>query len=118
MADGPRQAPPGAGYAANRPYFVAESLDDLHGPTSGIVTLPAWLDWSPRPEYDLDDPRRLARFYEVVLREGTPEAFGDYLDGSTLKRLWARLYLPARVVALWESRFPELAKARQLKAAG
>lgn len=118
MPDPPRQAPPGAGYAANRPYFVANSLDDLHGPTTGVVTLPVWLDWSPRPEYDLDNPRRLARYYEVVLREGTPEAFADYLDGATLKRVWVELYLSVRVRALWEGRFPELVKARQFKAAG
>jgi hypothetical protein len=113
-----RQAPPGAGYAANRPYFVADSLDDLHGPTTGVVRLPVWLDWSPRPEYDLDNPRRLERFYEVVLREGTSEAFAQYLDGPTLKRLWAELYVPPRVRALWERRFPELAKAKHYKAAG
>lgn len=118
MTDERRQAPPGAGYAANRPYFVAQSLDDLHGPTTGVVHLPVWLDWSPRPEYDLDNPRRLARFYEVVLREGTLEAFAEYLDGLTLKRVWPELYLPVRVVALWEGRFPELAKARQFRAAG
>lgn len=118
MADKPRQAPPGAGYAANRPYFVADSLDDLHGPTSGVVHLDPRLDWSGEPVYDLDDLTELAYVYEVVLREGSRhEEFARWLDRPTLIRLWPTLFLPARVRVLWERKFPVLAQIAPHRAA-
>src|SRR3989442_1052506 len=51
-------APPGSRYGDQRPYVVAEQLDDLHGPTTGVVELDRSLDWSARVRYDLDNPPR------------------------------------------------------------
>jgi hypothetical protein len=53
-----------------RPYTVAESLDLLHGPSSGMVHLPSHLDWSGHAEYDLDAPGRVVDLYRAVLIEG------------------------------------------------
>jgi hypothetical protein len=107
-------APPGSRYADQRPYAVAGSLADLHGPTGGIVVLDRRLDWSGRSRYDLANPRRLACLYETVLREATsPKELACWLDGPTLVRLWPELVLPPQVRRPWEARFPELAAARR-----
>jgi hypothetical protein len=106
-------APPGSRYADQRPYAVADSLADLHGPTGGTVVLDRRLDWSGRARYDLANPRRLASMYETVLREATsPDDLARWLDGPTLTRLWAELVLPPQVRQLWEARFPQLAAGR------
>src|SRR5437667_4551662 len=105
-------APPGSRYGDQRPYVVAEQLDDLHGPTTGVVELDHSLDWSARVRYDLDNPRRFARMYETVLREASSfEDLARWLDGATLVRIWPTLVLPHRMRELWEARFPELMTA-------
>ena len=107
-------APSGSRYADQRPYAVAGSLADLHGPTGGTVVLDRRLDWSGRARYDLTNPRRLASMYETVLREATsPDELARWLDGPTLVRLWPELVLPSQVRQPWEARFPELATARR-----
>lgn len=98
-------------YSETRPYFAVDSLDELAGPTTGVVELPHHLDWSEQGVYDLDRPDELGLMYEVVLREAMgPEDLHRYLDAALLRRVWHRLYLPQRVRALWEGRFPELAR--------
>jgi hypothetical protein len=110
-------APSGSRYADQRPYAVAGSLADLHGPTSGTVMLDRRLDWSGRSRYDLTNPRRLASMYETVLREATSsDELARWLDGPTLVRLWPELVLPPQVRQPWEARFPELATARRAAA--
>ncbi|MGI5521855.1 hypothetical protein ACQEUX_13010 [Micromonospora sp. CA-259024] len=107
-------APAGSRYADQRPYVIADRLDDLQGPTSGEVSLNRRLDWSGRARYDLSSQRRLASMYETVLREATArEDLSRWLDGATLLRLWPSLVLPPQVRRLWEARFPELANARR-----
>jgi hypothetical protein len=102
--------PPGSRYADVRPYTVADSLDDLQGPTAGVVVLDRWLDWSGSGRYDLANPGRLVRMYETVLREASKKAdLSVWLDGRTLVRLWRELVLPPQVRSRWEARFPELA---------
>ncbi len=101
--------PPGSRYTDVRPYAVADSLGDLHGPTAGVVVLDRWLDWSGSGRYDLGHPGRLVRMYETVLREASKKAdLSRWLDGRTLVRLWRELVLPPQVRSRWEARFPEL----------
>ncbi|MGE5828232.1 MAG: hypothetical protein ACM30G_07685 [Micromonosporaceae bacterium] len=110
-------APPGSRYTDQRPYAVAESLDDLGGPTQGTVILDRRLDWSGHGRYDLTNPRRLASMYETVLREATnSEDLARWLDGATLVRLWPELVLPPQVRQLWQHRFPQLAPGRRFAA--
>jgi hypothetical protein len=107
-------APPGSRYADQRPYATVESLDDLHGATTGTVALDQRLDWSGRPQYDLNNPRRLSSMYETVLREATnPDDLARWLDGPTLVRLWPDLVIPPQVRSRWEARFPQLAAGRR-----
>jgi hypothetical protein len=101
------------GYGDRKPYVVADGLDDLRGPTQGTVTLPHHLDWSGSAVYDLDRPARLASMYKAVLNEARGvEDLRDWLDRRVLVEVWPTLWLPPRLRALWEARFPELAARR------
>jgi hypothetical protein len=100
---------PATGY--QRPYAVAESLDLLHGPSSGMVRLPSHLDWSGHAEYDLDAPGRVIDLYRAVLIEAaSPQDLYAYLDAGILRRLWALMWLPAQLRRVWELKFPVLAE--------
>ncbi|MEV0134922.1 hypothetical protein AB0H83_41530 [Dactylosporangium sp. NPDC050688] len=100
-------------YGDRKPYVVADSLAELHGPTSGTVVLPHHLDWSGNAEYVLDRPARLASMYRAVLVEaGAKDDLRNWLDGALLVALWPSLWLPPKLRGLWEDRFPELSAAR------
>ncbi|RAO46684.1 hypothetical protein ONO86_03220 [Micromonospora noduli] len=43
-------------HADQRPYVVADRLDDLQGPPRHAVSLDRQLDWSGPARYDLDKP--------------------------------------------------------------
>lgn len=110
-SDVSQQATPGY-YARNRPYVVADTLDELVGPDHGTVVLPRHLDWSPRPEFDLDVDNQRYRMYEAVLREaGDRSDLQHFLNAHLLRQSWDRLVLPKRVRDLWEQRFPELGRS-------
>jgi len=88
-----------------RDVELPRSLDELHGPTRGVVRLPLRLYWSgPDPQsvkWDTasrDDRRWL---YEVVLREGTLDDVRELVDGQELVREWDQLYLPHWLRAAW-----------------
>jgi hypothetical protein len=92
-----------------RPTFVPNSLSDLSGPTSGSVTLPLILDWTPLNTYNLDNRSGVRRLYETVLSEATSEDdIVMYVDKSSLIGLWHELRLPRRVRLAWETTYPEL----------
>jgi hypothetical protein len=100
----------------HRPVLVAGTLDELAGPTRGLVELPLRLWWNPHRTFDLSRPTMLAWMYENVLREAIRvDELRSYLHGPTLLRLWPDLNLPRGVRAAWETRHPalRLAAARQ-----
>jgi hypothetical protein len=99
-------------YAAAGIYALPESLDELVGPTSGIVTLPRHIDWGPHYEYDLADEADLLLMYERVIREAqSPADLCAYLNADLLRRHWTDLFLPTPVRTAWQARFPKLAPA-------
>jgi hypothetical protein len=99
-------------YGDRRPYAVPDTLADLTGPVSGHVVLPAELGWTGRTDYDLDDPSDAAVLYERVLVDAVrAQDVTRLINASRLGLLWSRLFLPARVRRLWESRFPSLTSA-------
>ena len=110
-----RTVPRGSVYADHIPYVAPESLDELRGPTSGVVTVGPHIDTSLNPVYELRDPDRLQNLYTRVVRSGFVPDHVDYLDRRILLRLWPSLDLPARCRQIWEQKFPELA-ARSRKA--
>ncbi|MGI5243921.1 hypothetical protein [Dactylosporangium sp. CA-139066] len=105
-----RVAPAGSGYADQRHYVVATDLRELRGPAGATVTLDRRLDWSGDGHYDLDDPGDLQLMYQTVLNQASSvDDLCRWLDGPTLRRIWPDLWLPHRLRALWQARFPELA---------
>ena len=100
-----RFGPRGGWYAAYRVIHVPSDLNALRGPTVGTVQLPLGLDASARTTYDLGNPRRRDRMYEVVILEGgSDQDFTAWLDRDALIEAWPRLSLPRPVRAAWESR--------------
>jgi hypothetical protein len=99
-------------YEDGRPYTLPDSLEELTGPTTGVVDLPLRLDWSEQRRYDLADGRQRNLMYERVIRESMRvEDLRAYLHGPTLLAAWPQLWLPMKVRRLWESRFHRLASA-------
>lgn len=94
----------------SRPVVVVDDLTRLHGPASGVVTLPITLNWTPRTRYDLASDGARRSLYQVVLREAhTEDEIETYLNADLLRRLWATLTLPRPVREFWEAQHPTLA---------
>lgn len=104
-----RTVPRGYVYADHIPYVTPDSLDDLRGPTSGVVTVGPHIDTSLNPVYELSDPDRLWNLYTRVVRSGFVPDQVKFLDRRVLRRLWPSLNLPVRCRKIWEQKFPELA---------
>jgi hypothetical protein len=84
-------------------------LNELRGPTGGVVELPHRLFWQHNRHVNLDRPALLAWMYETVLREAaSAEELRAWLDGPTLVRLWSDLFVPRGVRLAWEERHPSL----------
>ncbi len=94
----------------DRPGWVRDvelprSLDELRGPTSGVVRLPLRIYWSgPDPasvEWDTGSADERRWLYEVVLREGDLDDVRRWVDGSSLVDLWEDLHLPPWLRQAW-----------------
>lgn len=100
--------PRGYRFADHVPYAVPGTLDDLRGPTSGVVRVRAYIDTSQDPTYDLGAEGDLLALYSRVVRAGSVDDQCALLDRATLERLWPDLDLPARCRTVWVHRFPRL----------
>jgi len=105
--------PRGWKYADHVPWCMPDSLDDLHGPTSGLVRTTGSICTAPDPVYNLDDPLDMCSLYRATVRDGTSAEQARFLDKVTLIKLWPRLWLPYQCRDAWEAHFPELAAARK-----
>lgn len=106
-------AEPAPRRAYAKPVVLPESLDDLRGPTSGVVHLPRHLKWSGNARYDLNTVGRIMDMYRTVLNEAaSAEDLGAFLERAALLDLWPSMWLPDPVRQAWESRFPVLAIRR------
>jgi hypothetical protein len=113
-----RTVPRGYVYADHIPYVTPDSLDDLRGPTSGVVTVGPHIDTSTDPTYDVANPQRARELYSATVRDGTASDHVRVLDRGLLLRFWPTLNLPSRCRAVWEQRFPELAaRSRKMRVA-
>ncbi|MER7467058.1 hypothetical protein [Streptomyces sp. NPDC097981] len=90
------------------------SLDDLAGPTRGVVELPLHVAWSGLRRYDLDRPRQRMSLYRTVLAEGQRDDLTALLDRDLLTEQWPalRTLVSRHVRQVWEARFPQLTAAR------
>lgn len=85
---------------------LPRGLDELRGPTSGVVYLPMRVAPSaPFPElveWDIDERARRICLYEIVLRDGELPDQRELLNGAELVSLWDCLYLPAHIRQAWQ----------------
>jgi hypothetical protein len=90
---------------------LPESLDELHGPTQGVVELPLHLAWSGMTSYDMSKPRQRMGLYRTVLHEGLHDDLPSYLNRDLLLDLWPvlRTLVGRTVRTVWEDAFSELA---------
>jgi hypothetical protein len=87
------------------------ALEELQGPTQGVVELPLHVAWSGMTSYDLDKARQRMGLYRTVLHEGLREDLERYLDQNLLLQLWPTLrrLVGRSVRTVWEDAFPALA---------
>lgn len=90
---------------------LPESLDQLHGPTQGVVELPLHTAWSGMTSYDMSKPRQRMGLYRTVLHEGLRDDLPRYLNQDLLLQLWPvlRTLVGRTVRTVWEDAFPQLA---------
>ncbi|WP_339134841.1 hypothetical protein WJM95_34075 [Streptomyces sp. f51] len=94
------------------------ALEELQGPSRGVVRLPLHVAWSGMTSYDLGNPRQRMGLYRTVLHEGLHEDLSRYLNQDLLLELWPTLRrLVGRTVrTVWEDAFPALAVRGQAAA--
>jgi hypothetical protein len=99
-----------------RPLIVPASLDELHGPSSGLVTPPRRLWWSGEEgaQFDLADRDQTAELYEAIFEAGrTYRDITDHLDPGLLVALWPELGMRRATRQAWEEAHPVLAAAAE-----
>ncbi|MQY16606.1 hypothetical protein SRB5_68080 [Streptomyces sp. RB5] len=89
---------------------LPDSLDELRGPTEGIVRPPATVVWSGLRAFDLGDERLRVSLYRTVLAEGVRGDLPALLNREILLRLWPtlRTLTSDTIRGVWETEFPEL----------
>lgn len=107
-ADRMRAVSRGYRFADHIPYSTPSGLDELRGPTTGLVRVRPHIDTSQDPVYDLSDEGDLIALYSAVVRSGTGDEQGMLLDRATLERLWPVLVLPRACRDTWTDRFGNL----------
>jgi hypothetical protein len=100
---------PASGYA-RRPVVVL-SLDELHGPGEGVITVPRHLYWSGTSELDLADEPRVAVVYSAILDAARPGDITEWVSPQLLTQVWPYIALHRRKRAAWEAANPQLAAA-------
>ncbi|MFI9825261.1 hypothetical protein ACIHFC_33210 [Streptomyces sp. NPDC052013] len=87
------------------------SLDELRGPTGGLVDLPLHVAWSGMTSYDLAMPRQRMALYRTVLHEGLRDDLSRYLNRDVLVQMWPvlRTLVGRTVRTVWEDAYPQLA---------
>lgn len=72
------------------------ALDQLAGPSDGVVELPVDRAWSGERRFDLADPVQRYLYHVTVLTSAvTREHYTEWLNASLLCGDWSRLRLPA-----------------------
>ncbi|WP_331740020.1 hypothetical protein OG613_45095 (plasmid) [Streptomyces sp. NBC_00015] len=89
---------------------LPDSLDELHGPTAGVVEPPVTVVWSGLRAFDLANERQRMSLYRTVLAEGMRKDLCGLLSREILLRSWPtlRILVSTTVRGVWEERFSEL----------
>ncbi|MGW1047506.1 hypothetical protein [Streptomyces sp. NPDC002547] len=90
---------------------LPQSLDELRGPTQGVVDLPLHMAWSGMTSYDMDKPRQRMGLYRTVPHEGLRDDLPRYLNQDLLLQMWPvlRTLVGRTVRTVWEDAFSPLA---------
>ncbi len=90
---------------------IPEALDLLEGPDHGSVRLPVRLAWSGLTEFEVSDSGQRLTLYRTLLDCGQRQDIIAYVHAGLLLQDWPRIrrLTARRLIALWESRLPELA---------
>ena len=86
------------------PVVVPASLDGLHGPSRGRLTLPVRVYSSAggqRRVWDLDDPASREELYSVVMENAELPDVLAYLDAGLLRAMWPTMTLSPHVRRAW-----------------
>ena len=99
------------GVKFRRPFVVPDSLDELHGPASGPLTIPLTVYWAnPIPRVvDTGDDQVLADVYREILGTATYDELTSLVNKDALIRLWDDMHGDRVLRAAWETHFPQLA---------
>ncbi|MEU6603446.1 hypothetical protein [Streptomyces flaveolus] len=97
---------------------LPESLEELRGPTEGVVELPLHMAWSGMTSYDLGKPRQRMGLYRTVLHEGMRGDLRQFLNRDLLLQMWPvlRTFVGRTVRSVWEEAFPQLADRTRVAA--
>ncbi|MEU5282348.1 hypothetical protein AB0G87_38930 [Streptomyces asoensis] len=89
---------------------LPDSLDELQGPTAGVVEPPGTVVWSGLRAFDLANERQRMSLYRTVLAEGMRKDLCDLLSRDILLGSWPtlRILVSTTVRGVWEERFSEL----------
>jgi hypothetical protein len=80
--------PPRWGEYAHR---LPTSLEDLQGPSAGIVELPLHVAWSGRRAYDVGEEDQRLVLYALLLAEAQREDLERFVHRDSLVSMWPRL---------------------------
>jgi hypothetical protein len=70
---------------------IPERLDDLRGPSLGVVVLPVHLTWHDLREFDVADDVGRLLLYTIVLSKGKRGEIARFLHPDLLRRDWPQL---------------------------
>ncbi|MCX5559505.1 hypothetical protein [Streptomyces sp. NBC_00038] len=91
---------------------LPKRLEDLAGPTHGVVALPLHVAWSGLTSFTMDRPKARMSLYRTVLAEGQRNDLIAFLDRGLLIEQWPvlRRLISRHIRDVWEETFPELAQ--------
>ena len=88
-----------------KPFEIPKELDELHGPSKCVLTLPPSICWGPKHEFDLTNRNETRAAYGLVLTEGSLSKITTLVNRDLLLDVWADLFIPTYLAAAWEERF-------------
>ncbi|MFJ2627684.1 hypothetical protein ACIO6T_30860 [Streptomyces sp. NPDC087532] len=102
-------SPEASDWLAAQGFEAVASLEDLEGPSSGPVEVPARLaDCELSGHADLDNAWQRLQLYRRLLLTGTAEQQRQLLNRELLQQMWPQRIGPPALLRTWEDRFPEL----------
>ncbi|QDN54018.1 hypothetical protein [Streptomyces sp. S1D4-20] len=102
-------SPEAGDWLASHGFEVVAALDDLEGPFSGLVEVPARLaDRELSGHADLDNAWQRLQLYRRLLLTGTAEQQRRLLNRELLQQMWPQRIGPPPLLRTWENRFPQL----------